>query len=71
MPLLVAPIGAELTVVKITADEKTKRHLENLGIIVGGSIKSLSGGSGNIIVGIKNSRFAIDSGLALKIHVNV
>ena len=33
MPLPIAPAGEELTVRKILADEKNKRHFENLGIL--------------------------------------
>ncbi len=32
MPLIVAPIGKDLTIVRILTDEKTKKHLESLGI---------------------------------------
>lgn len=31
MPLIFAPIGRELRIVKILTDEKTKKHLESLG----------------------------------------
>ncbi|MDR2267370.1 MAG: ferrous iron transport protein A [Christensenellaceae bacterium] len=70
MPLGIAPLGKDLTIVKISTDEKMKRHLENLGIIVGGTIKAQSDGSGNMIILIKDSRFAIDMGLAMKIQVS-
>ena len=31
MPLVIAPPNKELKIVKILADEKTKKHLESLG----------------------------------------
>ena len=34
MPLVIAPPNKELKIVKILADEKTKKHLESLGITV-------------------------------------
>ena len=54
MPLVVAPIGRELRVIKILTDEKTKKHLENLGIT---------------ICSIKDGRLALDKSVATKIFV--
>ena len=34
MPIVIAPVGKPLKVVRIAADEKTKKHLESLGITV-------------------------------------
>ena len=39
MPLVVAPVGKDVRVVKILADEKTKKHLENLGITIDSVIR--------------------------------
>ena len=33
MPLVLAPIGAQMKIVKIIADDKTKKHLANLGVM--------------------------------------
>ena len=32
MPIVIAPQNKELKIVRIAADENTKKHLENLGI---------------------------------------
>ena len=32
MPIALAPINQELKVVRVLADDKTKKHLESLGI---------------------------------------
>ena len=47
MPLPIAPVGETLTVTKILADERNKRHLEDLGIAPGCTLRllSVSGGS--------------------------
>ena len=29
MPIIIAPLDTEITIVKVLADEKTKRHLES------------------------------------------
>ena len=42
MPLVVAPVGKDVRVVKILADEKTKKHLENLGITIDSVIRVIS-----------------------------
>ncbi|MDR0752208.1 MAG: ferrous iron transport protein A [Christensenellaceae bacterium] len=70
MPLAIAPVGQEMTIMKISTDEKTRRHLEDLGIIVGGKIKVSSDLSGNLVITIKDCRMALDKGLAMKIHVS-
>ena len=42
MPLVIAPPNKELKIIKILADEKTKKHLESLGITVNSTITVLS-----------------------------
>ena len=69
MPLIVAPTGKDLRVTKASADEKTRRHLENLGILTGAKIVTLSESNGNVILKIKDGRLALDRQLAMKIFV--
>lgn len=69
MPLTAAPIGKDLKVTKVAADEKTRRHLENLGILSGAIVVSLSEINGNVILKIKDGRLALDRQLATKIFV--
>ena len=69
MPLPVAPIGKDLTVARVSADEKTKRHLENLGVLTGATLVALSENGGNLILKVKDGRLAIDRQLAMKIFV--
>ena len=69
MPLPIAPAGGELTVRKILADEKNKRHFENLGILVGSKITVLSAVGGNVIIKVREGRLALDRTLAMKILV--
>lgn len=68
MPLIFAPVERALKVIKIMADDKTKKHLENLGITINSELKILNSGS-SVIVLIKATRLALDSGLASKIFV--
>ncbi len=68
MPIVIAPTNKELKVVKILADEKTKKHLESLGIVMNGEVTVLSSG-GSVILKIKDGRIALDRELATKIFV--
>ena len=69
MPLPLAPAGEELTVRKILADEKNKRHFENLGITIGSKITVLSEVGGSVILKVKEGRLPLDRALAMKILV--
>ena len=69
MPIVVAPTNAPIRVVKILTDEKTKKHLENLGITVNAELMVLSHSGGSIILKIKDGRLALDRDLATKIFV--
>ena len=69
MPIILAPIDKELKIVRIAADEKTKKHLESLGINVNGSIRVLSSSGGSVVVMVKDGRIALDGNLSTKIFV--
>ena len=69
MPLLLAPTGQEVKIVKIVADEKTKKHLSNLGVLVDGTITVLSSSGGSTVCRVKDGRLALDRNLASHIFV--
>ncbi len=69
MPLIVAPINRPVKVMKILTDDKTKKHLESLGVTIGSEIVILSQSGGSIICKIKDGRMAFDKNLATKILV--
>lgn len=69
MPLPLAPAGEELTVRKILADEKNRRHFENLGITIGSKIAIVAAAGGSVILKVKDGRLALDKGQAMKILV--
>lgn len=70
MPLSVAPLGVGFKIVRIAADDKVRKHLENLGLIVGEKITSISDNSGDVIIRVKDGRLAINRDLAMKIFVS-
>lgn len=69
MPLIIAPLNVELTIIKILADDKVKKHLESLGILANQKITVLKQDKGNVILKVQEGRLALDKGLATKIVV--
>ncbi len=69
MPLVVAPINKELKIIKILLEDSTKKHLANLGVVVGGKLTIISICDGSVICLVKDGRLALDSNIATKIFV--
>ncbi len=69
MPLVIAPLNEELRVIKILTDEKTKKHLESLGITIDSKLTVLSQSGGSSILIVKDGRLALDRNIATKIFV--
>ena len=69
MPLALASIGEENTVKRIGGNPEVKKHLENLGFVVGGNVTMITSLNGNVIVNVKESRVAISEEMARKIMV--
>lgn len=69
MPIKMAPIGEELEIKRVSVDEQVKRHLEDLGIVVGQKVELISTQGGAVIVKIKSGRVALDRKMAAGIFV--
>lgn len=69
MPIMMAPIGEEVEIKRISADEKVRRHLENLGLAVGQKVVLLTSQSGAVILKVKDGRMALDRKMAAGIFV--
>lgn len=69
MPVKMAPIGKEMEIKRVSADEKVKRHLENLGLAVGQKVELLSCQAGSVILKVKEGRVALDAKMAAGIFV--
>ena len=69
MPLVLADTGEELTIQRIGGSAEVKRHLENLGFVVGGNVTVVAAMGGNVIVNVKEARVAISEEMAQKIMV--
>ena len=69
MPIVLAPLNEELTIIRIMVDEKTKRHLESLGITINSKITILSKQHGSTICQVKEGRLALDGDISRRILV--
>ena len=48
---------------------EVKKHLEDLGFVVGGTVTLLNVLGGNVIVTVKESRIALDADMARRIMI--
>ncbi len=69
MPLMLAQVGEENIIKKIGGSPEVKQRLENLGFVVGGTVKVVNALGGNVIVNVKESRVAISEEMAKKIMI--
>ena len=69
MPLALASGGEEVTIKQIGGGPEVKKHLENLGFVVGGNVTIITMLGGNVIVNVKEARIAISEEMARKIMV--
>ena len=69
MPLVFAPSGEENIIKRIGGTPEVKKHLEDLGFVVGGAVTIVNTMGGNIIVNVKESRIAISREMAQKIMI--
>ncbi len=69
MPLILASEGDENIIKKIGGSLEVKKHLENLGFVVGGNVKVVTTVNGNLIVNVKEARVAISKEMAQRIMI--
>ena len=69
MPLNLAPVGETQIIKKVGGSPEVKKHLEDLGFVVGGSATIINTLGNNVIVNIKESRIAISEEMARKIMI--
>ncbi len=69
MPLSMAAIGETNIIRKITGKDELRRHLAEMGFVVGASITVISKNNGNMILSVKDSRVALDKTITNRIIV--
>ncbi len=69
MPLVLAETGKDQIIKKIGGSDEIKRHLEELGFTIGGTVTVVNSLAGNVIVRVKESRVAINEDMARRIMI--
>ena len=69
IPLSMADLEQEMIIRRLGGNLEVKKHLEDLGFHVGGSVSVVSKLGDNVIVRVKESRVAVSEELARKIMV--
>ena len=69
MPLVFAESGEVNIIKKVGGSPEVKKHLENLGFVVGGQVTVINTVGGNLIVNVKEARIALAKEMAQKIMV--
>ena len=69
MPLSMAKTGETVTIRKITGKDEVRQHLAELGFVVDAAVTVVNEIAGNLILQGKDSRVALDRGLANRIMI--
>lgn len=69
MPLILAPLNREMEIKTLAVEDKTKKHLQEIGISVGSKITLVSSDARGVIIVVKEGRLCLDGALARKILV--
>lgn len=69
MPLTFAEAGTDYVVKRIGGKPEVRKHLENLGFVVGSGVSVINIIGGNVIVKVKEARVAISQEMAQKIMI--
>ncbi|MDO4594448.1 MAG: FeoA family protein [Tissierellia bacterium] len=69
MPITLANIGEKVIIDRIMGNDQIKKHLNNLGFVVGKLVSVFSFDGTNYIISINDSRYAIHKDLARRIFV--
>ena len=69
VPLTLANVGEDNIIKKIGGKPEVRKHLENLGFVVGGNVNVITKLGGNVIVNVKEARVAISEEMAQRIMI--
>lgn len=69
MPLMMSDIGETNYIKKITGKDEIRRHLAELGFVVGEPVTVVSKLAGNMILNIKGTRVALNQNMTSRIMV--
>ena len=69
MPLSMMGVGTRHKIKRIAGDDAVRKHLGTMGFTEGASVEIVAEIDGNLILGVMDSRVAVDKGLATRILV--
>ncbi len=69
IPITFANAGDQTVIKKIGGAPEVKKHLEDMGFVVGGIVEVISRINGNLIVNVKGARIALSSEMARRIMI--
>lgn len=69
MPLSMAKTGETVTIRRITGKDGVRQHLAELGFAVDAEVTVVNEIAGNLILQVKDSRVALDRGLANRVMI--
>lgn len=67
MPIAFVEAGQPFVISRIAGSDSVRHHLTELGFVPGTTVTVVQNNGGNLIVNVKDSRVAIDRGLAMKV----
>ena len=69
MPLVLCSAGEENIIRRVGGNPETRKHLEDMGFVVGSTVTVVNTIGGNLIVKVKEARVALSREMAGKIMV--
>ena len=69
MPIALTTIGSRHRIKAVQGNDVARKRLETMGFVVGAEVTVISHAAGNYILGICDSRVAVDHDLAMRILV--
>ncbi len=69
MPLSMSDLNKDYVITRIGGKPEVRKHLANLGFVVGSPVSVVALNHGNAIINIKGSRIAISEEMCRKIYV--
>lgn len=69
MPLTLAQVGEPVTIRRVAGKDEVRLHLAELGFVEDAVVTVVNALAGNLILQVKDSRVALDAGLASRIFI--
>ncbi len=69
MPITLMSVGSKHRIKAVKGNDAVKKHLASMGFVEGAEVTVVSETAGNYILGISDSRVAVDHDLAMRILV--